>query len=204
MGESKELTLFQVKFKASVKKLEELLAVRDIKNALDLIDKMQKEANRAGIDRLDSFSDKLVAIQQHSLQKVEARCVVFEDLYTQVIEGCEAILHNKFQNEGHKKEVLELLNVQQGMAQYSSPKAYREELIAFCDWFKSTLESLQQLIKYEDRKELLAFLEEFKTKAQKIVAKEILYFLASLHQTIAEDKTQLALWLESYKKSIAL
>ncbi|KIM13350.1 MAG: hypothetical protein KU38_01480 [Sulfurovum sp. FS08-3] len=199
------LTLFKIKFKASIRKLEELLAIRDINNAMTLLEKMKKEANSLEIDSLDSFGTKLMTIQTNSFKKILASKEELEVLHGKFTDGCEAILNNKFQDETHKKESLAFVGVYQGMAYYKNDaKAYREALIAFCDWFKESIEKLEQLINEKNFLHFVDLAEQFNAKAQTIQAQEMLQFALTLNKIIVEDKNQCKIFLSSYQKSIEL
>ncbi len=199
------LTLFKIKFKASIRKLEELLAIRDTNNAVALLEKMKKEANSLEIDSIDSFGEKLIAIQTNSFKKIVAHKEELETLHGKFLDGCEAILNNKFQDETHKKESLEFVGVYQGMAYYKNDaKAYREALISFCNWFKDMLVHLEQLIQEKNFVDFISLASELDTKAQTIQAQEILQFALALNKIIVEEKNQCKLFLSSYQKSIEL
>ncbi|MBN2823947.1 MAG: hypothetical protein JXQ76_01380 [Campylobacterales bacterium] len=203
--DNNQAVLFNMKFKASIKKLEELLAAREIDNAIMLLDKMQKEANKIGIDTLDSFVQKLSSIQENSLKKIETRKEEFHALHTKILRASEAILSNRFEDEADKKECIGVLNVHLGMAHYSNDaKAYRDALIAFRDWFKDVDEWLVQLLEDKNQAELVTFVEELKSRAQTIQAKEVLYFVSLFNQIMTEEKSQFKLLLDSYQKSINL
>jgi len=198
-------TLFNIKFKASIRKLEELLAIRETNNAVALLEKMKKEANSLGIDSIDSFGEKLIAIQTNSFKKIVACKEEFEVLHGKFMDGCEAILNNNFQDETHKKESLEFLSVYQGMAYYKNDaKAYREALIAFSNWFKDILVNLEQLIHEKNFVDFISLVSELSIKAQTIQAQEILQFALVLNKIIVEEKNQCKLFLSSYQKSIEL
>jgi hypothetical protein len=200
---NKESVLFEIKFKASVKKFEELLSARDIKSAATLFEKMQKEANRVEISAIDGFSDKLLSVHKHTFKLIEAKREEFERLHQKLLGACEAILRNQFEDEAHKKQSIELLNVYKGMAQYGNDaKLYRDALIEFCDWVKGVNEQLAKFVKDENMPTLLNFLEELQTRAQKIELKEILEFVTSINQVITQEKTHFTLLIESYQKSI--
>ncbi|MEA2028662.1 MAG: hypothetical protein U9N49_06770 [Campylobacterota bacterium] len=205
MDSNEGFALFQMKFQASIKKLEELLTVKDIQNAATLLDKMQHEAKEVEINALDGFSDKVLSIRTHSIKKIKSQKSEFEPLLQKFLEGCEAILHNQFKDEKDKKETLELLSVHDGMARYKNDaKVYREELVAFSNWLKGVYSILNQLIKNEDILTLLEFIEELKLRAQRIEAKEIIHFVSLVNQSIMQEQTQCRLLLESYQKSIKL
>lgn len=204
MDSSEISTLFQMKFKASVKKLEELLTARDIQNAIELLDKMQKEANRDGISAIDGFSRKLKSIHERVFDQLESRKEEFETLYQKFMDGSEAILCNQFQNDQHKKETIEFLNVQEGMAIYNSAKKYREELIKFRDWFEGSDKVVSQLLSNKNILALVNFLDEFYIEAKKIEAKELLKFISLWNQTLTQEKTHNKILFESYQKSINL
>jgi len=205
MDNNEEFALFHMKFKASIKKIEELLEIRDIQNATALFDKMQQEANSVKITALDGFSNKLLSIRQNSIKKIQAQLEEFEILFKQFLEGCEAVLHNQFQNEKAKKEIIVLLSVHEGMAHYNSDaKAYREELIEFYNWFKGVYDLLDQLIKNKNIDTLMEFFEELRLRAQRIEAKEIIHFVSLINQTLTQEQTQCKLLLESYQKSVEL
>ncbi|MBN2825300.1 MAG: hypothetical protein JXQ76_08255 [Campylobacterales bacterium] len=198
-----QTVLFNIKFKASVKKLEELLALRDIENANMLLEKMQKEANNIAIDTLDSFSGKLQSIQHNSSKKIKEQMDDFKLLSEKFLEGCEAILNNQFQSDTHKKEVIELLSVHLGMAHHNNDaKSYREALIAFRDWFKDVYQRLAQLIEEKNHKDFELLIEELSTKAQTVQAKEILYFVSMQNQINVQEKNQFKLLIDAYQKSI--
>jgi|GEM_PF-1038012 len=205
MDNHDELALFHMKYKASIKKVEELLAIRDLHNATALFDKMQQEANSVEISALDGFSTKLLSIHQNSMKKIQSRQKEFEVLFKNILEGCEAVLHNTFKDKKTKKETIELLSVHDGMAHYNgNAKVYREELIEFYNWFKGVYTLFEQLVESENTATLIEFLEELRLRAQKIEAKEVIHFVSLVNQAIMQEQTQYRLLLQSYQKSVEL
>jgi len=203
MAEDGKLVLFKMKFQASIKKLEQLLETRNVEEIGILLEKMQSEAQKVKIESLNGFNQRFTkALQGDSNASFQGVLEEYQKLHTRFTEGCEAVLRNRFRDDTHKKESISLLSVSHGIDKYGGDaKAYREALIAFCEWFKKSLIEFETLL--NERQPIEPFLEELKTQANRIKAHKILHLVEHISKSTTQgDENQLNKLFERYKKAL--
>jgi len=204
MAKDDKLVLFEIKFKASIKKLEELIQKQQSEQIIALLEKMEAEANKVELNTLNGFAQRFKkALQGESTQLLQGVLEEYSKLHQRFSEGCEAVLHNDFRDDMHKKESISLLSVSHGIDKYGGDaKAYREELISFRDWFKDSFEDFEKLV--ENQEDITEFLEELKNRANRIKAHKILHLVEHIEKAAASEggEGEIKQLFESYKVAL--
>jgi len=201
MAKDDRLVLFEIKFKASIKKLEELIQKQQSEQIIALLEKMEAEANKVELNTLNGFAQRFKkALQGESTQLLQGVLEEYSKLHQRFTKGCEAVLRNDFRDDAHKKESISLLSVSHGIDKYGGDaKAYREELIAFCDWFKDSFSRFEALV--ENQEEMTGFLDELKDRANRIKAHKILHLVEHIQKAASQGgEEEIQKLFESYKE----
>ncbi|MEA2028660.1 MAG: hypothetical protein U9N49_06760 [Campylobacterota bacterium] len=204
MAKDGKLVLFEMKFQASIKKLDELLQESNTEQIKSLLEKMEAEALNVGCETLNGFAQRFEKALQggDSTSSFESVLEEYRKLHQRFSEGCEAVLHNQFRDDMHKKESISLLSVSHGIDKYGGDaKAYREELITFCEWFKDSFVRFEALV--EGGEEITSLLEELKERANRIKAHKILHLVEHIEKVATQrGGDDIDKLFEDYKRAL--
>jgi len=205
MSDDEALSLFRMKFNASIKKLDELIGQYNIEKAKALFLKMEGEAHKVGCSDLDGYSRRFEAIEEDTSKELERWLEAFQKLSQEFLDACDAVLQNQFRNDAAKKEALEIISVHAGIEHYRGDvKVYRAELVDFCDFFRASLEMLEKFIIHRDMEKLSLFIQDLQTHAKKIQAHNILEFTDRVESILSQEKIELKELLGRYKSSLKI
>ena len=204
MSNDTSLTLFNIRYIASIKKFNILIESYKYKEIRDLMHKMHEESKKVNVDELSVFNDVLLDIfkrRQDLLFEYENTIIrEFKDFFKEA----KSVKKNKYKNKDSKdkKKTIAILNASAGIAEFDGDvHAYIKHLIQFYNKHKKVSFYIIDYLKDDNIEALLDLIYELREDAENIKAKSILDVLTYVNNIFIEEKNELENWSKKYAKA---